>query len=72
MIGAGGEPDAYRRYRACGPMVVSVLTLDRRDRVADAAFVLFDPAWIAEQPAFVFADGGSRAGGGRKKRKIDF
>ncbi len=53
-------------------MVVSVLTLDRRDRVADAAFVLFDPAWIAEQPAFFFADGRSSASGGRKKRKIDF
>ncbi len=72
MIGPGGDPESYRRYAACGPMVVSVLTLDRRDRVADAAFVLFDPAWIAEQPAFVFAEGGSSADGGRKKREIDF
>ncbi len=72
MIGPGSDPETYRRYAACGPVVVSVLTLDRRDRVADAAFVLFDPAWIAEQPAFVFADGGSSASGGRKKRKIDF
>ncbi len=51
--------------------MIAKLRLDRRDRVADAAFVLIDPAWLAEQPAFVFA-AGAASGGGQKKRKIEF
>ena len=66
-IGAGGGPGDYRRYGDCGPVVIAKLRLDRRDRVIDAAFALFDPAWLAEQPGFLFADGQVAGGGGKKK-----
>ncbi len=66
IVGPGGSAREYRRWADCGPVVVAHLRVDRRGGVIDAAFTLFDPAWLAEQPDFLFARGGVT------KRKIDF
>ena len=66
IVGPGGSAREYRRWADCGPVVVAHLPVDRRGGVIDAAFTLFDPAWLAEQPDFLAARGGVT------KRKIDF
>ncbi len=73
MIGPEGEPGIYARYRASGPVVIALLNADASGRMKDASFVLFDPAWIAGQPAFAFKSGGGRSAAGKSaKRKIEY
>lgn len=72
MIGPHRTPGNYAQY-GTGPVVIAILNADANGDVTDAAFVLFDPSWIAGQPAFAFKGGGgptAAAGGGKKK--IDF
>lgn len=54
MIGQEGDPETYAKYENCGPVIIVLLNTDKEDKVKDASFVLFDPAWIADQPAFAF------------------
>ncbi len=51
---------------------LAILNADANGGVKDAAFVLFDPSWIADQPAFAFKGGGATAAAGGGKKKIDF
>ena len=61
----------YAAYET-GPVVIAILNADANGGVKDAAFVLFDPSWIANQPAFAFKGGGATAAAGGGKKKIDF
>ena len=54
MVGPEGDPETYAKYETCGPVVIALLNTDTKGKVMDASFVLFDPAWIAQQPAFFF------------------
>ncbi len=73
MVGTGGSPQDYAEYSSCGPVVISLFNQGADGGLKDASFVLFDPAWIASQPAFAFK-GGMGTGPAAKagKKKIDF
>jgi hypothetical protein len=69
MIKAEGTSGIYAKYQTSGPVVIVLFNKDANSRVKDVSFILFDPAWIARQPAFVFKNGG---GTSRAKAEIDF
>jgi hypothetical protein len=62
MIRAEGNPGVYAQYKASGPVVIVLINKDVNDQVKDASFILFDPAWMASQPAFVFESGAGSSG----------
>lgn len=57
MIKASGNPKLYARYKACGPVVIARINKGRKGVLTDMSLVLFDPDWIARQPAFAFRSG---------------
>jgi hypothetical protein len=61
----------FAAHAACGPVLVALLNGEQGGPLADAAFAVFDPAWIAAQPGFAFAAAPAQ-GAKRKKRRIDF
>jgi len=66
MIGPNGSPGIYKKYRACGPMIVTLFNYSE-GRLSDVSFIRFDPEWIADQPAFFFSKEKSK-----KKSRIKF
>lgn len=54
-VKASGSPKLYEGYQACGPVIVAYLNSDTGGALKDLSLVLFDPGWIARQPAFAFA-----------------
>jgi len=73
MIGTGGSPQDYAEYSSCGPVVISLFNHGAGGRLKDASFILFDPALIANQPAFAFkGDMGTGPAAKAGKKKIDF
>ncbi len=57
MIKANGSPSRYAGYKACGPVVIANINKDGKGALTDMSMVLFDPDWIAHQPAFAFKSG---------------
>ncbi len=54
MIGAEGTPGDYSMYEACGPVLIARLNKNKSGKIKDMSMVLFDPSWIASQPAAAF------------------
>jgi len=72
LIGIGGSPQDYAEYSSCGPVVISLFNHGADGGLKDASFILFDPAWIADQPAFAFKGGmGTGPAAKADKKKID-
>ena len=72
MIKASGAPELYVGYESCGAVTIAHLTTDAAGKLKDMSLVLFDPGWIADQPAFVFTTGGSGGVRGSGGSGIDF
>ncbi len=57
MIPANGNPKLYEKYKACGPVIIARTNKAKNGTLKDMSLVLFDPDWIARQPAFAFKSG---------------
>jgi len=54
MVKMTGSPEQYSRYSACGPVLVAKFNNGKSGSLRSLSLVLFDPDWIARQPAFAF------------------
>lgn len=54
VLDAEGSADDYARFADCGPLLFAFLNDNGQGAIGDLSLVLFDPAWMAEQPAFRF------------------
>lgn len=58
MVKASGTSGLYAGYESCGVVTIAHLNTDDAGIVKDISSVLFDPSWLARQPAFAFKSGG--------------
>lgn len=58
MVKASGTSGLYAGYESCGVVTIAHLNTDDAGIVQDISSVLFDPSWLARQPAFAFGSGG--------------
>jgi peptidoglycan hydrolase-like protein with peptidoglycan-binding domain len=69
MIDVAGNQSLYAKFAGLGPVLVVRLT--QSDKLEDASFALFDPAWLATRPSFAFVEEG--AGDAKSNQeKIEF
>ena len=54
MVKATGTSELYAGYESCGAVTIAYFDTDDTGIVKDISSVLFDPSWIARQPAFAF------------------
>ncbi|HEC27150.1 MAG TPA: hypothetical protein ENI67_07055 [Gammaproteobacteria bacterium] len=59
MIAKEGAPQDYQKFASCGPVIIASQHNDASGKLTDVSLVLFDPAWLAELPAYLFKQSGS-------------
>ncbi|WJW76544.1 hypothetical protein QVG61_05500 [Thiohalobacter sp. IOR34] len=63
MVDKGGEAARYARFRNCGPTIIARFKNGEDGKLQDLSLLLLDPAWLAEQPGFMFDAAGVAEGG---------